>query len=265
MTPSDTRPTLRSVRRLLTAAPACIALVACATGSPLGGRSTWSDGDWHSFSPAVQAREVPREEPAPKPLELPNGARDKTVKAARAQVGKEAVDLKGKPWPDDCSGLVRTVYDRVGMDLLSAAKPEDNAVTAIYRFAQKYGRVYKGGRPVAGDLVFFRDTYDLNRDGRENDGLTHVGVVDDVAEDGTVSVIHRVHGGVRKYKMNLTLPNQSRSPEGRTVNDWLRLAGRTGKAQLTSELFAAYATVLPVEGKYAQAALSESAQSAGSP
>ncbi|MBK7860775.1 MAG: CHAP domain-containing protein [Archangiaceae bacterium] len=238
------------MRRLLTAAPACVALVACATGSPLGARSTWSEGEWHSFSPAVQAREVPKEEPATQPLKLPNGARDKTVRAARLLVGVETVDMKGRPYPDDCSGLVRTVFDRVGVNLLSVARPEDNAVTAIYRWAQKYGRVYTGGRPVAGDLVFYRDTYDLNRDGRENDGLTHIGVVDDVDEDGTVTVIHRVHGGVRKYRMNLNHPNLSRSTDGRTLNDWLRLAGRTGKAQLTSDLFMAYATVLPVEPKY---------------
>lgn len=217
----------------------------------MGGRATWSDGDWHSFSPPVAAREVPAEQPEAKPLRLPKGARDKTVRAARTLVGVESVLVEGKPWPDDCSGLVRTVFDRVGVDLLSVARPEDNAVTAIYRWAQRYGRVYTGGRPVAGDLVFFRDTYDLNRDGRENDGLTHIGVVGEVDADGTVHVIHRVHGGVRKYKMNLTYANQSKSPEGRTVNDWLRLAGRTGKAQLTSDLFMAYATVLPVEPKLA--------------
>jgi hypothetical protein len=193
---------------------------------------------------------VPREDPAQQPLKLPSGARDKAVLAARAQVGRPAVDSRGHGYPDDCSGLVRAVFDKIGVDLLSAAQPSDNAVTAIYRFAQRYGRVYTGGRPVAGDLVFFRDTYDLNRDGRENDGLTHVAVVDDVEDDGTVVVIHRVYGGVKRYRMNLSHPNQSKASTGRTINDWLRLAGRTGKAQLTSELFAAYATVLPVEPKY---------------
>lgn len=217
----------------------------------MGGRSTWSEGDWRSFSPAAAAKEVPKEQAvAAKPLRLPKGARDKTVKAVRTLVGLERVDVEGKPWPNDCSGVVRNVFDRVGVDLLTVAKPEDNAVTAIYRFAQKYGRIYTSGRPVSGDLVFYRDTYDLNRDGRENDGLTHIGVVDKVDDDGTVHVIHRVHDGVRNYKMNLSYLNQSKSPEGRTVNDWLRLAGRIGKAQLTSELFMAYATVLPIEPKY---------------
>ncbi|MBL8954591.1 MAG: C40 family peptidase [Myxococcaceae bacterium] len=238
------------MRKLFVAAPACVALIACASGPPLGSRSTWSDGDWHAFSPAASSRRTPDESAAPKKeLRLPKRARDKAVHAARNQVGKPEVDRHGKPYPDDCSGLVRTVFDRVGIDLLTDAKPEDNAVTAIYRFAQRYGRVFTGGRPVPGDLVFFRDTYDLNRDGRENDGLTHVAVVDDVEEDGTVIVIHRVHGGVRRYRMNLELRTQTKSAAGRLVNDWLRLAGRTGKAQLTSELFAAYATVLPVEPK----------------
>ncbi len=238
------------MRKLFVAAPACVALIACASGPPLGSRSTWSDGDWHAFSPAGASRDLPSEPATPKQLKLPHGARDKAVHAARLQVGKPEVERHGKAWPDDCSGLVRSVFDRIGVDLLTVAKPEDNAVTAIYRFAQRYGRVFTGGRPVPGDLVFFRDTYDLNRDGRENDGLTHVAVVDDVEEDGTVIVIHRVHGGVRRYRMNLEYRNESKSSAGRLVNDWLRLAGRTGKAQLTSELFAAYATVLPIEPKF---------------
>ena len=100
MTPCICRLTLGVMRSLFAAAPACVALVACASGPPLGGRTTWSDGDWHSFSPAVTSRDVPTEPAAAdKPLSLPAGARDKTVQAARSQVGKASVERKGKKYP----------------------------------------------------------------------------------------------------------------------------------------------------------------------
>jgi hypothetical protein len=101
---------------------------------------------------------------------------------------------------------------------------------------------------VAGDLVFFKETYDFNRDGQANDGLTHVGLVDDVEADGTVVVIHRVARGVVRYRMNLAHPDTATSPTGARWNDWLRAEAPGAKPRLTAQLFAGYATLLPVEG-----------------
>jgi cell wall-associated NlpC family hydrolase len=214
--------------------------------------SVWGDGEWRGFSPAAMPRDVPlpREEPEEQPLRVPPRARERTVEIARSLVGKEQIVIGGRQFPSDCSGLVRGLFERLGVDVLSDARSNDNAVTAIFRYAERHGRVYTGGRPVAGDLVFFRDTYDVNRDGRENDGLTHVGIVSEIEEDGTVSVIHHVRDGVRKYRMNLAHPGISRASDGHTINDWLRPAGVRGPAQLTGQLFAAYATLLPVEPRY---------------
>lgn len=244
--------TLEAVRRLLVAYPyACVVLVGCAVGKPLGGMSVWSDGEWRGFSQAAMPREVPPPAEGPQtPLKVSPRARERTVEIARSLVGKEQIVINGKEFPADCSGLVRGLFDRLGVDVLADAKSDDNAVTAIYRYAERHGRIYTGGRPVAGDLVFFRDTYDINRDGRENDGLTHVGIVSDVDEDGTVSVIHHVRDGVRRYRMNLSHPQTWRASDGHTINDWLRPAGSRGPAQLTGQLFVAYATVLPVEPRY---------------
>ncbi len=219
----------------------------------MGGHG-WNEGSWHDFSPSAGEREIPSAPSGePTPVKLPQHAREKTLEIARSLVGHSHIVIAGKQFPDDCSGLVRGLFDRLGVDVLANAKSDDNAVTAIYRFAEAHGRIYKGGRPVAGDLVFFRDTYDLNKDGRENDGLTHVGLVSDVEEDGTVNVIHHVRDGVRRYRMNLTRPKESRSADGRTLNDWLRPAGSRGPAQLTGQLFAAYATVLPIEPRFTAA------------
>ncbi|MGC4113343.1 MAG: CHAP domain-containing protein [Myxococcales bacterium] len=159
--------------------------------------------------------------------------------AARELVGKKKVPTGGK-FPDDCTGLVRTVYEKHGIDLMSeGAEAGGNGVLAIWRYTQKHGSLHKD-RPRPGDIVFFNETYDRNRDGRDNDGLTHVGIVDRVEDDGTVYVIHRVAYGVVSYRMNLAHPSQRKDAQGRVLNDWLR-EGK--KSRLAGELFAGYGTV----------------------
>lgn len=197
------------------------------------------------------ATTAPRLPVSTEPLHLPVGARDTAVALAQGLVGKKTIVLGGKKYRDDCTGLVRGVFAQLGLDLLTAAEPSDNGVTAIWRFASAHGRLFEGGRPVAGDLVFFRDTYDLNRDGHLNDGLTHIGLVETVGDDGTVQVIHRVARGVVRYKMNLEFRDSAVNGAGRPVNDYLRVAGAQNKPQLTSQLFAGYATLLPIEPRYA--------------
>jgi hypothetical protein len=173
--------------------------------------------------------------------------RTRVVEAARGLLGRQRIEIAGRKYPNDCTGLVRAAYESVGINLLLDARPGDNGVTAIYRFATARGRIYTGGWPVAGDLVFFRDTYDKNHDGRHNDGLTHVAVVEKVDEDRTVWILHRVRRGVVRYRMNLVQPNQRTDPNtNRLINDYLRHSGPGHRQVLTGQLFAAYATVLPL-------------------
>jgi hypothetical protein len=199
-------------------------------------------------APAVTRvqRPEPKKSPQPAPRPGKKDAREMVLATARTLVGKAQVKVAGRPYPSDCTGLVEAAYAQAGVSLKGVSKPGDNGVTALYRYAQANGRVYTRGLPVAGDLVFFKETYDQNRDGRRNDGLTHVGIVDQVDAEGTVTVIHRVKRGVVRYRMNLARPRVARDPRTKQViNDTLRAPG-SGKAfALTGQLFAAYATVLP--------------------
>lgn len=221
----------------------------CATGAPVGGRSLLAE----RYQPFARgsAVAVPSPSPAEAALAVRPGARQDVVSEAQRLLGQRRIEVQGKRYGDDCTGLVRALFEPVGVNLLGAAEPGDNGVTAMWRFAGRHGRVFHGGRPLPGDLVFFRDTYDLNRDGSTNDGLTHVGVVEDVEADGTVVVIHRVARGVVRYRMNLQAPTQARAADGRKLNDWLRTGAPGGRPRLTAELFAGYATVLPVESRFA--------------
>ena len=223
---------------------------ACATGAPVGGALVIRDG-YEPFSrPAAPGEPPPRtEEPASASLVLAPQAREAALKTARALVGSSRIIVRSHRYPDDCTGLVRAVFDEVGVDLMREATSRDNGVTAIFRFATKHGHIFEGGRPVPGDLVFFKETYDRNRDGRNNDGLTHVGLVDDVEADGTVVIIHRVARGVVRYRMNLGHPDDALSTDGRRWNDWLRSPSVGARPQLTGQLFAGYATLLPIEAR----------------
>jgi len=168
------------------------------------------------------------------------------VETAQAFLGKKQIVIQGKQYPSDCSGFVKALYAQVGIPLMQAAQPQDNAVTAMFRYAKAYGKIFSGGWPVPGDLVFFRDTYRLGPRYSPS-ALTHIGIVESMDKDGTVYVIHRVPRGVVRYAMNLNHKTQTRNPSGKRINDYIRARKGNRPAMLTSELFAGYASLLPVE------------------
>ncbi|MDC0707043.1 CHAP domain-containing protein [Stigmatella sp. ncwal1] len=267
-------------------------MTGCATGGPMGGQMAFEGLRYRPLTPSAAPRDIPEEaeSPAPAlaqgPVEKPSrspaspaskpaprvarapakkpasparsevspSARDTVLATARALVGQSQVKVKGRPYSADCTGLVEAAYASAGIALRGTSKPGDNGVTAIYRHAQAHGRVYTRGQPAPGDIVFFRETYDQNRDGRRNDGLTHVGLVDKVAADGTVTVIHRVKRGVVRYRMNLAQPSTAKDARsGQVLNDTLRAPSSGHAFALTGQLFAAYATVLPAPAPVAVA------------
>lgn len=195
-----------------------------------------------SLSPSLRA--PPDPSPSSEATLSQTTSREAVVAAARAFLGKRRIRVGGKKYSDDCSGLVRAVFDQVGIDLFKNAHRGENGVTAIYRFAETNGRIFTGGRPIAGDLVFFHDTYN-----RRKGGLTHVALVEEVQDDQTVWIIHRVRRGVVRYRMNLIRPDVRVDQSGKILNDYLRFASPRDKEVLTAQLFSAYATVLPVGGR----------------
>lgn len=243
---------LQAVRSFWLSAALALPSLGCATGAPVGGRHLYVE----RYEPFAAA--APRHVPAPiaqagtAPLAVRPGARQSAVSVAQALVGKSKVVVGGKRYGDDCTSFVQAVFEPLGVDLLAAGRHGDNGVTAMWRFAGRHGRVFEGGRPLPGDLVFFKETYDLNRDGQRNDGLTHVGLVEDVEADGTVLIIHRVARGVVRYRMNLAHPTHLRGADGKRLNDWLRTEAPGSKPRLTAELFAGFATLLPVESSLAR-------------
>lgn len=170
-------------------------------------------------------------------------------------VATRAVQLVGRSirqeapqLPDDCSGLVRAAWKSVNVELTAKFERGDNAVTAIWRFATARNALepWDAASPsvprfAPGDILFFRDTYDRNRDGRFNDGLTHVAIVEEVLSDGTVVYIHRGGTGVARGHLNLSQPSVH-TANNTVLNDYLRPQSRLSKPVLGCELFAGLAS-----------------------
>lgn len=195
-------------------------------------------------SPAVPQAPDPRAYDA---LSARLAARAATMLGHRA-----AFTLDGERFQSDCSGFVSWVYQAEGVPLrrlmARAAPGERSAVAAAYFAARAWGVVFGGGGewPRPGDLVFFRDTYDRNRDGRFDDPFTHVGIVERVDEDGTVTFIHRGSRGVARGAMTLARASERRDESGRELNSILRKGKSTTEGlTLAGRLFMGYARFDP--------------------
>lgn len=157
----------------------------------------------------------------------------------------------GERFNADCTGFVEAVYETEGIPLRSlmrlAAPRERSGVAAAYHAVQRFGHLFGGGGewPAPGDLVFWHDTYDRNRNGRPDDPYTHVGVVEYVA-GGTVVFLHFGGKGVARGAMTPDRPEEP-AADGYLLNSRLRAKPpRIGDAPLLAgALFAAYGRIDP--------------------
>lgn len=176
-------------------------------------------------------------------------AQEALARAAADFLGPAPITVGKRQFPADCSGLVRGIYATQRVELYEGLGKLDggNGVGRIYTHVVEHGRIHQGPAVHPGDLVFFHNTWDFNRDGRFNDPLTHVGVVEQVERDGTVVFVSRVSAGTERYRMNLQEPHTHKTADGRVLNDYMRrrASGDPSEAQyLTGQLFAAFGTVV---------------------
>ncbi len=118
--------------------------------------------------------------------------------------------------PDDCVGFVWASFARAGITL-------QGSTADLWEEGRRQGSTHKRKLPRIGDVAFFDNTYDRNRNRRVDDPLTHVAIVLDVEPDGTV---HLAHGGTGRGRttmvMNLREPALRRTETGKEANSWLR-------------------------------------------
>jgi hypothetical protein len=172
--------------------------------------------------------------------------------AAMLGEGRERFAVGGQTFNPDCSGFVEAVYAAEGValrEVLRAAAPrEPSAVAAAWEAAGRFGARWRGGEwPAPGDLVFFDDTWDRNGNGRRDDALTHLGVVEWVEVDGTVRFLHRGSRGVARGFLSPSQPGEARGRDGRPLNTALRQrpGPDDGGPSLAGQLFAGYGRIDP--------------------
>ncbi|TNE84391.1 MAG: CHAP domain-containing protein [Deltaproteobacteria bacterium] len=190
----------------------------------------------------VVAEVEPEPEPEPDPLDATH-PKARETEHGRAVAAAAAHYLTHKPpGRDDCSGFVCAVYTRAGAPLSGNTR-------SLWDLAKEHGATHKRKIPSIGDLVFFDNTYDRDRDGKRNDELTHVAVVMEVLGDGTVIMAHAgTSKGRVELRMNLLQPEVLEDEAGSVLNDYLRARYRTdpeGTPRLAGQLFRGFATLDP--------------------
>jgi cell wall-associated NlpC family hydrolase len=151
----------------------------------------------------------------------------------RAAVVLTAARRVGHRFPGDCSAFVLRAYRAAGL-----------AVDYGGGYRSRTEALFHASRPVdeprPGDLAFFHDTYDRDRNRRFGDRFTHVALVEAV-EGAAVVLVHRGRRGIERFRMDLTRPGDP------SANDRLRLrrAGDGPRTRyLAGELFAAFGDLL---------------------
>lgn len=141
---------------------------------------------------------------------------------------------------------VSYIVDTYEMNGVEFENPAAMRIVDLYRSVQREGTVYHTTQPVVGDLVFFHNTYDANDDNRNNDWYTHVGIIESVDREGTITFLSYRQGDVVRDVMNLREPRSERV-EGRPANAKLREERRDDPAwtqYYSGELFAGFGSLL---------------------
>lgn len=153
-----------------------------------------------------------------------------------ADIARHYRDNRPRLRIEACNGLVEDVLRDAGL-------PLRGNVRTLWATMKDRGWVHRRKIPEPGDIVFFDKTYDSNKNGRQDDELSHIGVVIDVDEDGTVHMVHRGSKGIRPLILNLSHPGTRRDVSGKVLNSWLGSPGYAKEGhKFAGELWRAWAT-----------------------
>ena len=171
--------------------------------------------------------------------------RQNIVTDSETFLGRKFIKVGGKYFRSDCSGFVQAIYFKNGAKVVDEAGPNyQNSVRNIYDFIFGNGTIYREGTPKPGDIVFFSNTL------RKSSPyiLSHLGIVEKVDSDGTITFIHKSSFGIIRDKLNLKLPSKRKNEDnGKIYNSYMRKrrAGDPPKTKyFAGELFEAYGNII---------------------
>ena len=198
----------------------CLVVASCASPPP---------------PPVVAAPPAPIVSVIPVEPDTEQKDRENIVAKATELLGQKPnakVVINNRSFTLDCIGTISAVYWSAGYDIQKDfSKYEGNGVNRLYQSLVFWAAIHELKLPKPGDIIFWANTYDRNENGiLTDDGLTHVGLVMKVDEDGTVSYMHEsmTRGTVIAY-FNLLHPDIPRSPEGKIWNSPMYLGSNYDK------------------------------------
>ncbi len=160
-------------------------------------------------------REPPQSMPAQMPAAPSTAPAPQGDQSLRAVQRVEAAQtLLGTPGLQE-RAFVAHVLRAAGQDIAVDAKQPYAA--SLWRKLEVAGAKVAIADAKPGDLIFFRDTADLNGNGRPDDGVTLVGVVERVRGNHAVFIAQRA-GKVRRMAVDGTRPLVIRDGAGEVIN-----------------------------------------------
>ncbi len=159
------------------------------------------------------------------------------VDAANWAKGRNYLTINGHRFKMDCSGVIRAIYFKAGIDLAKDFnKYRGGGTQRIHETLRSKGLIYRPTVPVPGDILFWDNTYDANHNGRSDDMLSHIGMVvsSDKRTGNVVYVHHHEKKGIVFEKMNLLHPND---PSYNAIMRSQRARKLPGNKYLASHLY----------------------------
>ncbi|MBN2799512.1 MAG: CHAP domain-containing protein [Deltaproteobacteria bacterium] len=214
-------------------------LLACAPHYP--GPTRWIGQVPPAPPPAVESTDeqpAPPAAPTPPPPPRAEPPEDARLGAAMGAAAEHYLAHAPKGFRTDCSGFVMACGARAGVPLSGSSAD-------LWDRARAAHAIHHRKLPKVGDIAFFDNTYDRDKDGRWDDDLTHVAVVIAVSEAGDILLAHAgTSRGRSELRMNLKRPDEARDERG-VVNDYLRSPGRDEDKEryLASHLWRGFATL----------------------
>ncbi len=159
---------------------------------------------------------------------------NKIATSAVSFLGDKSLKVDGNNFRYDCSGFVMAVHASVDIPISGSTK-------MLYTLSQTKNVLHQKKIPDHGDVAFFDNSHDRNKNGKRDDVLTHIAIVEKIDVDGTITLIHLGGSGIVRTYMNLHAPTTYKNSDGKVINSYLRVSNRKESGpRLTGELWRAF-------------------------
>lgn len=155
-------------------------------------------------------------------VEAPTFNTEKMRKEIVSNALKYLNTKKGK----DCSGFVALVNFENGEPYykkgeLSNYFTNNYRSKAIYNVMKSDARITKKETPQIADLVFFADTLEKSKRKKGAANITHIGIITQIDEDGTIHFIHNIRGKNIIGVVNEKYPSVAKL-QNKNINTYLK-------------------------------------------